>query len=178
MLSLREKLFIYFTATWFAVLVGVHAVVFEPMADGQKAPDSQFTGYTLDTIAGWAGALDANEHASFLWWHSTLLDFIFPFLLMAALYVLLTAALRQLPRYIQQPSWIRIAVPLALVAPYGLFDLLENSLVADMLRGDIEINEASVGLASSYTVLKYSFIALGFAAAGVFWLAARRQQSR
>lgn len=173
-MSLKEKLFVYFTAAWFAVMAGVHAVVFEPMADGQRAPDSLFAGYDLDTFAGWAGSLDALERAAFLFWHTNLLDRIFPFLLMAALYLLITAALRQFPRYQKQPSWIRTAVPLALVAPYGLFDILENGMVADMLRGGVDINATAVGLAATYTVLKYSFVVLAVVVAGVFWLAIKR----
>ncbi|MEL6436501.1 MAG: hypothetical protein AAFP99_06875, partial [Pseudomonadota bacterium] len=102
-MSLKEKLFVYFTAAWFAVMAGVHALVFEPMADGQRAPDSLFAGYDFDTFAGWAGSLDADERASFLFWHTNLLDRVFPFLLMATLYVLITAALRQFPRYQKQP---------------------------------------------------------------------------
>ena len=173
----RERLFVYLTAAWFAVLAGVDVLIFESMADGQKAPDTQPFGYSFDSFAGWASALDAGERSAFVFWHSSILDFVFPLLLMAALYILINAALRTFERFRTQPSWIRIAVPLALVAPYGLFDFLENGLVADMLRGVVPIDQATVGLASFYTVLKFSFLVLAAAALGVFWLAARRAKS-
>ncbi|MEO1701121.1 MAG: hypothetical protein AAFR71_03640 [Pseudomonadota bacterium] len=174
----NEKLFIYLTAAWFAVLAGFDVFFVEPMADGQKGPDSQPLGYTYDAFAGWASALDSDERSIFLLWHTRILDFVFPLMLMAALYILLTAALRSFQRFRQQPAWIRVAVPLALVAPYGLFDYLENGLVANMLRGALPIDPVSVGLASSYTVLKYSFLVLAAAALGVFWLAARRTSQK
>ncbi|MEO1749329.1 MAG: hypothetical protein AAFR27_12065, partial [Pseudomonadota bacterium] len=148
------------------------------MADGQKAPDMQPFGYTFESFSAWASALDAEERSAFIFWHTSILDFVFPFLLMTALYTMLTAALGTFERFSAQPSWIRVAVPLALVAPYGLFDFLENGLVAGMLRGAVPIDPAAVGLASSYTVLKYSFLVLAAAALGVFWLAAKRARNR
>ena len=175
-MSMRERFLVYATAAWFAVMVAVHALVFEPMADGQKAPDSRFGGYTFDDLAGWAGALDPAERLSFLRWHTGFLDFIFPVLLMAALFTLMLAALRQFERFRRQPSWIRAMVPLVLIAPYGLFDYLENGLVADMLRGVTPVNEVSAGLAATYTVLKFGAVAIAFSVTAVFWFVARRQK--
>ncbi|MEO0543365.1 MAG: hypothetical protein AAFY99_06050 [Pseudomonadota bacterium] len=177
-MSLREKIFVYFTAAWFAVLAGVNALIFEPMADGQKAPDAQPLGYSHDAVMGWASSLDANERSAFLLWHTRFLDFVFPILLMAALFVLLTASLRQFERFRTLPSWLRVALPVVLVAPYGLFDFLENGLVADMLRGEVPIDPVSVGLASSYTVLKFSFVGIAFAVWFGLWMVTGRVRAR
>ena len=160
---------------WFAVLAGLHAFWFEPMADGLRAPDSRFWGYGTEDVRTWLGALDPAEKAAFLRWHSGFLDLVFPWLLTVTLYVVLRDRLTQHPRFALLPRWMRISFPLAVVAPYGVFDLLENRLIAEMVAGQIPVDDASVGLASAYTIIKFAFVALSLAMIGLFHLAVRNQ---
>lgn len=172
-ISRRLKGFVYVTAAWFAVMAIVHVAIFEPMADGLRTPDSRLAGYSLDDFAAWVAALSADERGAFLFWHTRVLDFVFPFLLMAALFFVLRAVLSAFPRFADMPAIMRTFVPLLIVAPYGMFDMLENGLVADMLRGEIAINAASVGLASAYTMLKWSFLAIAFILTSALWFTVR-----
>ena len=66
-------------------------------------------------------------------------------------------------------------MPVALAAPCALFDLMENSLVADMVSGRIPVTEPAAGLASAYTLLKWAFLLFALIALGIFRLAAARR---
>ncbi|MBO6638905.1 MAG: hypothetical protein JJ920_11740 [Roseitalea sp.] len=174
-MSIQTKALIALAIVWFAAMAGMHAFWFEPMTGGLRAPDSRLLGYTAEDFAAWQAALGAGGQAAFLRWHSGFADLVFPWLLMAALFFAMRETLGRLPRFRLLPRWTQIVVPLALVTPYGLFDVLENGLVADMLTGAVPVNDASVGLSSAYTVLKWTFIVLAFSALLVFRLAAARQ---
>ncbi|RNC91302.1 hypothetical protein [Oceaniradius stylonematis] len=177
-MSIQTKALIALAIVWFAAMAGMHVFWFEPMTGGLRAPDSRPWGYAADDFAAWQAALGADGQAAFLRWHSRFADFVFPWLMMAAVVFAMRETLRRLPRYRHLPRWTQIAVPLALVAPYGLFDVLENGLVADMLTGAVPVNDASVGLASAYTLLKWAFVALALGALFVFRLAASRHARR
>lgn len=160
---------------WFAVLAGLHVFWFEPMADGLRAPDSRFWGYDTEDVRAWLGALDQTERVAFLRWHTGFFDLVFPWLLTITLYIVLRDRLKQHPRFALLPRWMQISFPLAVVAPYGIFDLLENGLIADMVAGRVPVDDASVGLASVYTIVKFAFVALSLAMIGLFHLVARQQ---
>jgi len=173
-MSTQTKALIALAIVWFAAMAGMHVFWFEDMTGGLRAPDSRPWGYSAADFEAWQAALSADGRAAFLRWHSGFADFVFPWLLMAALFFAMRETLGRFPRFAHLPRWTQVAVPLALVAPYGLFDVLENGLVADMLTGAVPVSDVSVGLASAYTLLKWSFVALALGAFLVFRLAAAR----
>lgn len=178
MLTMPVKVLVLFTITWFAVLAAMSVFWFEPIAGGLKSPDAMVMGYDVAYMTQWVDFMGENGAASFLRWHTRFLDALFPLLLVATLIVVLRTILRQFARFAAMPPMAQLALPLLLTAPYGLFDYLENGLVARFLTGETPIDEASVGLASTYTVVKWSFVALNFLVIATFWYLAKFQQMR
>ena len=83
-MSIQTKALIALAIVWFAAMAGMHVFWFEPMTGGLRAPDSRPWGYAADDFAAWQAALGADGQAAFLRWHSRFADFVFPWLMMAA----------------------------------------------------------------------------------------------
>lgn len=163
-------------AALFIVMNVVHALVLTPAAGGMMAPDLVPLGYNADSLNSWLGAMDEAARERFIGVHSLTLDLIFPFLLSWALYRLLVLNGSKLPRFVRQRSWVKSLVPLVLVVPYLVFDMIENMTVLAMLSTDQLPTPTQAAQLQTWTVLKYVSVVVALISLMTFWLAARRQE--
>lgn len=154
----------------------VHAFLLTPASGGMKAPDLMVLGYDHGGLTAWLGAMDDGARERFIGIHTLTLDLIFPFLLTWALYRLLLHVLAHLPRFQRQRRWVKTLLPLLLVLPYLVFDIIENMTVLALLSTDQLPTVAGATQLQSWTVLKYAGVVLAFVSLAIFWLSARRTE--
>lgn len=166
------------TAGLFIALNVVHALVLTPAAGGLTAPDLVPFGYNADGLNAWLTAMDDTARERFIGVHTLTLDLIFPFLFSWSLYRLLVANLSKLPRFMHQARWLKALLPLLLVLPYLVFDMVENMTVMAMLSTDQLPTPATAVHLQTWTVLKYAGVVLAAISLVTFWLAARRMEMK
>lgn len=164
------------SAALFIVLNGVHAVILTPAANGLKAPDLVPLGYDLSGLTAWLEAMEIAERERFIGIHSLTLDLIFPFVLTWALYRLYGAALARLPRFARQRGVVKTLFALAIVLPYLVFDIVENSTVLALLSQTGLPDSAAAATLQTWTVLKYAAVTFAFIVLAALWLAGRQRE--
>jgi hypothetical protein len=151
----------------FLVLAALSKGWLEP--DGALIFDSRLGGYTLAEAQAYLGMLDAGQKQLYLGWFRWL-DTVFPVLLTFFLSGVLWG----------QAPGVHPAMRLSLLiipAAYLVMDLVENALVADMLRS-AALDAETVTLASGFTMAKWSFLALACAICLWAWRWAPKQRAR
>lgn len=164
------------SALLFIVLNGVHAAILTPAANGLKAPDLVPLGYDLPGLTAWLQAMEIAEREQFIGIHSLTLDLIFPFVLTWTLYRLYGAVLARLPRFSRQRGVVKILFILAMVLPYLVFDIVENSTVLAMLSQTGLPDSAAAAALQTWTALKYAAVTFAFISLAAFWLAGRQRE--